>query len=131
MRGSCPPAWRSAAFRFVDAAGDHHVITADLVDLGSQGSEAIGEVVLGPADLLGALEEDDAGVERDEVDPVALAGRTVAALAATDEPPPSAVANGRLLAARLSTLVVGEIRCPSLQVRWCPTHPSATPTTTA
>ena len=111
----CEGAWRlvsrgaaSAAFRFVDAADVRHVVTVDLI---SGPPERLGEVVIGPGDLLDALDEDDADVSATDVSAVELAGRVAAALASTDRPRESAVVNGRLLVARLAS-ITGELLAP-------------------
>lgn len=107
----CDGAWElqgrgatSALLRFVDAADERHVVSVDLVPGGAGEPETVGEVVVGPADLVGVLAEEDARVESVEMAPASLARRIAAALAATASPTGSAVANGRLLAARLAPL---------------------------
>jgi hypothetical protein len=99
----------SAAFRFVDSLDVRHVMTVDL--LGGT-PERVGEVVIGPGDLLDALDEDDAGVAAVVVPPAELAGRVAAALRATDRPRESAVVNGRLLVARLASITGEELPPP-------------------
>jgi len=112
----CEGAWvlsagrsESIAFRFVDALDERHVITVDLV---ASLPETIGEVVVGPGDLLDALLEDDADIERTDGGPSDLAARCVAALRATDQPSMSSVVNGRVLLRRLATLVDVDVPPP-------------------
>lgn len=97
----------SAAFRFVDSADDRHVLVVDLLppEVGQQ-SEQVGEVTVGPADLLLVLGEEEAGIESREYPSSELAERVVAALGATTKPRSSAVANGRLLVTRLDAMGV-------------------------
>ena len=99
----------SVAFRFVDNADVRHVVTVDLVP---GVCEQLGEVVVGPGDLLDALDEEDAGIESIDATPVQLAGRVAAALRATERPRESAVVNGRLLIARLVLLGCDGIDAP-------------------
>jgi hypothetical protein len=89
----------SAALRFVDHDDIRHVVAVDLVP---GPPEQLGEVTVGPADMLDAVEEDDAEIALEEAPAAGVAGRLVAALAATERPRPSAVVNGRLLVARLA-----------------------------
>lgn len=91
----------SVALSFADAAGVGHVLSIDLV---GDTPETVGEVLVGPADLLDAVEEENAGVTITEADPSELAGRVARALRATERPRESAVANGRLLVLRLAPL---------------------------
>ncbi len=95
----------SAVFRFVDAADDHHVVVVDLVPAGVEdGREQVGEIAVGPGDLLAVIEEDEAGIQKTEQPATELAERVAAAMRSTERPRPSAVANGRLLVARLTAL---------------------------
>lgn len=112
----CEGAWAltiggavSVAFRFVDALDERHVITVDLLP-GSP--ETVGEVIVGPGDLLDVLEEDDADIDAEDAGPAQLAARCVAALGATELPRMSAVANGRLLLHRLASLTEETSRAP-------------------
>jgi hypothetical protein len=102
----------SAAFRFVDTADVRHVVT---VDLAPGPPERLGEVVIGPGDLLDALDEQDADVAMTAVPGAELAARVATALAATDRPRESAVVNGRLLVARLAS-ITGEDLSPPVAV---------------
>jgi len=107
--------WRgsSAAFRFVDQADDRHAIVVDLVPAGSvQAAETVGEVTVGPPELLDAIDDPDAKLAAVAVPPVALADRVAAALRATTEPAASLVAAGRMLLARLSLLEVTNLVPP-------------------
>ncbi len=95
----------SAAFRFVDSADDRHVLVVDLLppEVG-EATEQIGEVTVGPGDLLSVLGEEEAGIESRGHPAAELATRVAAALRATTKPRASAVANGRLLVARLKAM---------------------------
>lgn len=99
----------TAAFLWADVHDERHVLAVDLV---GTGPETVGDVVVGPGDLLGALDEEDARIEREEADAVGLAGRVVEALRHTTHPSPSTVANGRLLLRRLSALVPVDLDPP-------------------
>ncbi|MEZ5247500.1 MAG: hypothetical protein R2707_20595 [Acidimicrobiales bacterium] len=112
----CEGAWalrsggsESIAFRFVDVLDDRHVITVDLLP---GAPETVGEVMVGPGDLLDALHEEDARIDSEDGGPAALADRCVAALRATSRPTLSAVVNGRLLLRRLATLVEVDVEPP-------------------
>jgi hypothetical protein len=127
----CEGAWalraggsESVAFRFVDAADDHHVITVDLVP---GAPETIGEVIVGPGDLLDALHEEDAHIDSEGVGPAALATRCIAALRVTTRPTLSAVANGRLLLRRLADLTDVDIDPPVLVEDEVPQAPPRDP----
>lgn len=118
LSSACEAAWRlherrgvSAAMRFVDRADGRHVLIVDLVP-GPDGEESIGEVAVGPTDLLDALEEPSSGIESDEVPPPELAERIARAVRGTDEPTSSYVANGRLLLARLSSFGIDDLDPP-------------------
>ncbi len=115
----CEGAWalriggaESLAFRFVDAADVRHVITVDLV---AGDPETVGEVIVGPGDLLDALHEDDADIESEHGGPALLAARCVSALRATVLPTASTVANGRLLIRRMEGLTEVDV-APPVQV---------------
>jgi len=101
----------SAALRFVDRADERHVLVVDLVPSGD-GGERIGEVAVGPPDLLDALEDAASGIAATEQAPPELAVRIARAWRSTPEPTSSFVANGRLLRARLSSLGVDELDAP-------------------
>ena len=112
----CEGAWvlrargsESIVFRFVDSLDDRHVI---MVDLLAGPPETVGEVVVGPGDLLDAVQEEDARIEPEAHPPTALAERCVAALRVTDRPALSAVANGRLLLRRLAGLTAVDVEPP-------------------
>ncbi|MEM9201499.1 MAG: hypothetical protein AAGC53_07555 [Actinomycetota bacterium] len=106
--------WRggSAAFRFVDATDERHVVLVDLVPGGAGGPETVGEATAGPAELLDAVADADAKLRSDAVPPFDLAARVAAAVRATAEPSASLVAMGRLLVARLSTLGIEDLVPP-------------------
>ena len=115
---TCEAAWllderrgQSAALRFVDRADDRHVLLVDLVPA-TDGGERIGEVAVGPAELLDALEDPESGIDALEVAPPELAGRIASAWRSTPEPTSSFVANGRLLRVRLASLGVDELEAP-------------------
>ena len=99
----------SAVFRFVDRDDVRHVVAVDLV---AGPPEQIGEVTVGSADLLDALEEDDAEIDVEEVVAAAVADRVIAAMTATERFSPSAVVNGRLLVARLAPFAEGPLAVP-------------------
>jgi hypothetical protein len=115
---TCEAAWLleerrgvSAALRFVDRADDRHVVIVDLVPAGD-GGEKIGEVAVGPPDLLDALDEPGSGIAATEVAPPELAKRIARAGRSTSEPTSSYVANARLLLARLSSLGIDDLEAP-------------------
>ena len=127
----CEGAWalraggsESVAFRFVDSAEDRHVITVDLVP---GASETIGEVIVGPGDLLDALHEEDARIDRESGGPAALATRCIAALRMTSRPTLSAVVNGRLLLRRLSDLTEVDVGPPTFVEDEVPEAPPRDP----
>jgi len=127
----CEGAWElrsrgdeSLAFRFVDSADVRHVI---MVDMLSGVPETVGEVIVGPGDMLDALQEEDAEIESEAGDLVALAARCVAALAATGHPAVSAVANGRLLLRRLTQLTDTAVPPPVLIEDEIPAAPERDP----
>ncbi|MEQ8840088.1 MAG: hypothetical protein RIB98_03835 [Acidimicrobiales bacterium] len=128
----CEGAWAltiggasSIAFRFVDADDERHVITVDVVP---GPPETIGEVMVGPGDLLTVLHEDDAGIDSEVGGPTQLAARVIAALTATERPPESAVVNGRLLLRRMGLLVdVGDIAPPVFVAEDLPEKPERDP----
>ncbi len=98
--------WESVALRFVDSTDVEHVIVVDLVPPAvGGGAETVGEVHLGSTELLDAASEEDAGIVVTEVAPPAAATRIAQALAVTAEPRWSAVANGRVLVARLGSMI--------------------------
>lgn len=98
--------WESVAFRFIDSADAAHVIVVDLVPPAVGGGvETVGEINLGAVDLLDVLQEEDAGIVVSDLAPELAAARVAWAMGATAEPRPSAVANGRLLVARLETMI--------------------------
>ncbi len=130
----CDGAWEmrargssSAVLRFVDGADECHVVSVDLVPAGAGEPEVVGEVVVGPGDLLDVLTEEDARIESVEVDPGSLARRIAAALAATRRPTLSAVANGRLLAARLAPFVADGVVVPRPAPEVVPPVPARDP----
>lgn len=99
----------SAALRFVDRDDVRHVLAVDLVP---GPPEQLGEVTVGPADVLDAVEEDDADIDQEEVSASEVAARLIAALEATDRPRPSAIVNGRLLVARLTPFADRPLSAP-------------------
>lgn len=114
----------SLAFGFVDAGDDRHVITVDLV---AGPPETVGEVIVGPGDLLEALHEDDAEIESEEVAAAPLARRCVDALRETPAAPLSAVSNGRLLLRRLGELTTIDIDPPAFVPEIVPDPPVRDP----
>lgn len=114
----------SLAFRFVDGRDSRHVVMIDLVP---GPPETCGEVVVGPGDLLDALLEDDADIDRADGAPTDLAARVVAALEATDHPTMSAVVNGRLVLRRLATLVAVDLLPPVAVAEEVPELPPRDP----
>ena len=119
LTSTCEAAWvvsdwrgSSAAFRFVDAADERHVVLVDLVPAVGGGAETAGEATVGPAELLDAVADDDTKLRSEEVAPPGLAERVAAAVRATAEPTASLVAVGRVLAARLSTLGIDDLPLP-------------------
>ena len=119
LTSTCEAAWlvsdwrgASAAFRFVDAADERHVVLVDLVPGAGGEPETAGEATVGPAELLDAVADEDTKLRSESVPAADLAARVAGAVAATTEPVPSLVAIGRLLAARLSTLGVEDLTPP-------------------
>ena len=111
LTSTCEAAWivgdwrgDSAAFRFVDAADERHVVVLDLVPGAAGGAETIGEATVGPAELLDAVADESAKLTSRAVPALELAARVVAAMKATVEPSASFVAIGRVVLARLETL---------------------------
>lgn len=118
LSSACEAAWLlddrrgvSVAFRFVDRADERHVLIVDLVP-STGGAETIGEVVVGPPELLDALEDPGSGIESTEAAPPELAKRIARAVRSTSEPTSSYVANGRLLLARLSSFGIEDLEAP-------------------
>ncbi|MEM9465375.1 MAG: hypothetical protein AAGA90_08365 [Actinomycetota bacterium] len=119
LTSTCEAAWvvgdwrgASAAFRFVDASDERHVVLVDLEPGGAGVPERAGEATVGPAELLDAIADDDTKLRSEPVPAGDLAQRVGAAVGATDEPASSLVAIGRVLAARLSTLGVEDLVPP-------------------
>jgi hypothetical protein len=108
----------SVALRFVDDASVGHVVSIDLVP-GTP--ETVGEVLVGPDDLLDAADEEDAGLTITEAAPAELARRVARALRATAKPRESAVVNGHLLVARLVSLTDEPCEAPIAAVEPIPT----------
>ena len=79
--------WRgdSAAFRFVDAADERHVLVLDLVPGAGDTGETIGEATVGPAELLDATADESAGLKSRSVPAPELAERVARAVRATSE----------------------------------------------
>ncbi len=106
----------TVGLRCVDATGDGHLVLVDL-EAGragdgpsGAGGETVGEVVVAPGDLLGVLDEDDAGVELVDAGDAGVdrtRRRLAGALARTHEPRDGLVMNARLLCARLGPVVRG------------------------
>jgi len=114
----CDGAWiltsgrdQSAAFRFIDSDDASHTIVVDLL---SGSSESIGEVAVGAADVIELVQDPQSVIELSSTDPKALALRVANAFVATTQPAETFVVNGRLLAARLHTLVARELVVPEL-----------------
>lgn len=120
LTSTCEGAWLlrerrgvSAAFRFVDNADNRHVVIADLVPTPTgDGVETIGEVAVGPTDLLDGLDEPEAGIADEAVSAPELAQRVARAVRCTDQPSSSCVATGRLLLARLSSFGIDDLEPP-------------------
>ncbi len=115
---TCDGAWiyanrrgESAVFRFMDSADVSHTLAIDLVP---GESESIGEVAVGPADVVGLAADPESEIESTPTDPVALADRVADAFVATPRPRETFVVNGRLLIARLSTLVERDLAVPRM-----------------
>lgn len=120
----CEGAWllragpsRSVAFAFVDAHDDRHIVTADLEPGSGGDDEELGEVAVGPAEMLATAREaahDGATIELviEPASPEELAGRVVDAIGATARPRPSAVVNGHLLARRLEAILGVPVDAP-------------------
>ena len=106
--------WRgaSAAFRFVDAADERHVLLVDLVPGAGGEPETAGEATVGPAELIDLVADEDAKLRSESVPADALAARVAAAIRATTEPAASLVAVGAVLVTRLSTLGVEDLDPP-------------------
>ena len=106
--------WRgdSAAFRFVDAADERHVLVLDLVPGAGDTGEAIGEATVGPAELLDATADESAGLKSRSVPASELAERVARAVRVTSEPSASFVAVGRVVLARLSSFGIDDLEPP-------------------
>ena len=104
----------SAVFRFVDADDNRHVVVVDLVsdDLVPEDRELIGEVTIGPIELLDGLDEDDTGIDSVVVPASELAARVAAAFRKTTDPTSSLAAASRVLIVRLASLGCGDLRAP-------------------
>ena len=116
---TCEAAWlisdwrgRSAAFRFVDGADERHVLLVDLTPGEPGADETVGEVTVGPVEVLDAMDDPDANLTAEPVPAPALAARVARAVRATAYPSASLVANGRFLIVRLATLGVSELVPP-------------------
>ena len=106
--------WRgdSAAFRFVDAADERHVLVLDLVPGAGDTGETIGEATVGPAELLDATADESAGLKSRSVPAPELAERVARAMRSTSEPSASFVAVGRVVLARLSSFGIDDLEPP-------------------
>lgn len=106
--------WRgtSAAFRFVDAADERHVLVVDLVPGAAGEPEMAGEATVGPGELLDVVADEDAKLRTEALPAEDLASRVAAAVRATSEPAASLVAVGALLVTRLATLGVEGLEPP-------------------
>jgi hypothetical protein len=127
----CEGAWtlregssESLVLRFVDATDERHVITVDLL---AGPPETVGEVIVGPGDLLDALQEDDADIHCEDAAAVPLAVRCLDALRQTTAPPLSAVVNGRLLLHRLAGLTPVDVAPPEFVADEIPELPIRDP----
>lgn len=119
LTSTCEAAWlvsdwrgASAAFRFVDAADERHVVLVDLVPGLAGAAETAGEATVGPSALLDSVADEDTKLRSEPVPATDLAARVAAAVRSTSEPSASLVAVGRVLAARLSTLGVETLEPP-------------------
>ncbi|MCH1435426.1 MAG: hypothetical protein L7U56_07120, partial [Acidimicrobiales bacterium] len=119
LTSTCEAAWlvsdwrgASAAFRFVDAADERHVVLVDLVPGLAGAAETAGEATVGPSALLDSVADEDTKLRSEPVPATDLAARVAAAVRSTSEPSASLVAAGRVLAARLSTLGVETLEPP-------------------
>jgi len=92
----------SIVLHFIDAVDVGHVVIVDLLpaEIGAA-AETIGEVHVGPPDILDGIDEEDADITVSSLPAPDAAARIVRALAATETPLGSLVANGRLLLSRL------------------------------
>ncbi len=106
--------WRgdSAAFRFVDAADERHVLVLDLVPGAGDTGETIGEATVGPAELLDATADESAGLKSRSVPAPELAERVARAMRSTSEPSASFVAVGRVVLARLASFGIDDLEPP-------------------
>ncbi len=105
----CDGAWiftnrrgSSAVYRFADSAGAAHALAIDLIP---GHPEVLGDITVGPPDVIELAEDPDVELDVEPHDPVSLARRVADAMSATERPSDSLVMNGRLIVARLSTLV--------------------------
>ncbi|MEO0492984.1 MAG: hypothetical protein AAF081_06180 [Actinomycetota bacterium] len=124
LSSTCEAAWiigdwrgDSAAFRFVDATDERHVVVLDLIpgtDTGTAhgSSETIGEATVGPVELLDAAADESANLQTRSIPASDLAARVAAAIRATTEPSASFVAVGRVVLARLSTFGIDDLEPP-------------------
>lgn len=133
LSSTCEAAWllderrgSSVALRFVDRADERHVLIVDLVP-SADGGEHVGEVAVGPIDLLDALDEPDSGIASTEAAPSEVADRIARAARGTREPTSSYVANGRLLIARLSSFGIDDLEPPVWIEPDVPELPAADP----
>lgn len=127
----CDGAWifsnrrgESAVFRFVDSADATHVIAIDLIP---NVPESVGEVMVGPADIVGLADDPDSEVEAAPVDPVELARRVSRAIGSTDRVRQTLVINGYLVVSRLSRLAGNTIEIPAMTTDDVPEPPPSDP----
>ncbi len=102
----CDGAWiftnrrgESAVFRFVDSLDAGHTIAVDLIP---GPPETVGEVMVGPPEMVDLADDPESDVEATAADSVALARRVTQSVESTDRPSDTLVMNGPLLAARLA-----------------------------
>ena len=124
--------WRgdSAAFRFVDAADERHVLVLDLVPGAGDTGETIGEATVGPAELLDATADESAGLKSRSVPAPELAERVARAMRSTSEPSASFVAVGRVVLADSRPSATTTSNRLSGSNPMCLLFRSGTPTTT-
>ncbi len=92
----------SAVFRFADSSGAGHALAIDLIP---GHPEMLGDITVGPSDVVELAEDPDVDLHVEPHDPIPLARRVADAMSVTERPSESLVINGRLIVARLSTLV--------------------------
>jgi len=114
----------SAVFRFADDRDATHVISIDLVP---GLAESVGEVIVGPIEIIEVAEDPESEVEVTTSDPVELAGRVADAIASTVDVRQSLMINGRLLESRLAGLAGNVVVLPTPAVDEIPDLPHFDP----